>query len=123
MDYVKFFDDVLKLNPNVRFVGVYNRANGDVAYETQKGKVLLMGEEIKVGLKDAYEIWRRSLLYSEKFGSPIYAMTQHSKINRMFFPYGERAIILVSTEPDFDTAKISEDVIKLCTKYADPGDF
>jgi hypothetical protein len=62
MDYNKFCDEVLKINPKVRFTGVYTTANGSMYYKMQKGiQKIFTDEQTKDSLVHAYMRWKSRL--------------------------------------------------------------
>ena len=124
MDYHKFCDEILKLNPKVRFAGVYNTISSDVYYKMQKGiKKIFDEQQTKDSLIKGYARWKTRLHSSNLIGVPIYTMTKYPKINRLTMPCGKKAILMISTEPDLEPGGIIDDIHKLIEKYADPEDY
>ena len=124
MDYIKFCDEVLRLNPKVRFAGVYNIVNGGVNYKMQKGiKKIFTDEQTKDSLIHAYMRWKSRLRSSDLIGKPIYTMTKYPKVNRITLPCGGKALIMISTEPELEPSEIIDDVCKLREQYADPEGY
>jgi len=124
MDYNKFCSEVLKLNPKLRFTGVYSTTNGNVYFKMQKGiKKIFSDEQTKDSLVHGYMRWKSRLHASDLIGIPIYTMTKYPKINRVTLPCGGNAIIMISSEPDLDPSQIIDDVCKLREKFADPEDY
>ncbi len=124
MDYNKFCSEVLKLNPKLRFTGVYSTTNGNVYYKMQKGiKKIFSDEQTKDSLVHGYMRWKSRLHSSDLIGIPIYTMTKYPKINRVTLPCGGNAIIMISSEPDLDPSQIIDDVCKLREKFVDPEDY
>ena len=124
MDYGKFCDEILKLDPKIRFAGVYNTLSGGVYFKMQKGiKKIFDEEQTKDSLIHAYARWKTRLHFSDLIGKPIYTMTKYPKINRLTLPCGEKGILMISTEPDLEPSQIIDDVCKLREKYADPEGY
>ncbi|MEX0641031.1 MAG: hypothetical protein WD018_03160 [Nitrosopumilaceae archaeon] len=124
MDYIKFCEEILKLNPKVRFAGVYSTVNGGIYYKMQKGiKKIFTDEQTKDSLIHAYMRWKSRLHSSDLIGNPIYTMTKYPKLNRITLPCGGKALIMISTEADFEPTEIIDDVCKLREQYADPEGY
>ena len=45
MDFNKFCSEVLKLNPKIRFAGVYSTVNGNIWYKMQEGITKIFDDE------------------------------------------------------------------------------
>jgi hypothetical protein len=124
MDYDKFCGEVLKINPKIRFAGVYNTISGEIYYKMQEGiKKIFTDQQTKDSLIHGYARWKTRLHSSELIGIPIYTMTKYPKINRLTMTCGDKGIIMISTESDLEPSKIIDDVCKLREKYADPEDY
>ncbi len=59
MDYNKFCDEIVKVNPKVRYAGVYNTVSGD-GYEKAAKEIerLFTKEQTKKSLTQAYMRWK-----------------------------------------------------------------
>ncbi|MGI0076867.1 MAG: hypothetical protein ACREAU_05625 [Nitrosopumilaceae archaeon] len=124
MDYIKFCDEIIRLNPKVRFAGVYTIVNGGIYYKMQKGiKKIFTDEQTKDSLIHAYMRWKSRLHSSDLIGKPIYTMTKYPKLNRITLPCGGKALIMISTEPELEPSEIIDDVCKLREQYADPEGY
>ena len=124
MDYNKFCGEVLKINPKIRFAGVYNTISGEIYYKMQEGvKKIFTDQQTKDTLIHGYARWKTRLHSSEQIGTPIYTVTKYPKINRLTMPCGENGLLMLSTEPDLEPFQIIDDVCKLREKYQDPKDY
>ncbi len=124
MDFNKFCSEVLKLNPKVRFAGVYETVNGGVYYKMQKGiKKIFSDEQTKDSMIHGYMRWKSRLHASDLVGVPIYTLTKYPKMNRLTMPCGGKALFMISTEPDFELSEIIDDICKLREKYTDPEGY
>ena len=124
MDYLKFCDEILKLNSKVRFAGVYNTISSDVYYKMQKGvKKIFDEQQTKDSLIKGYARWKTRLHASDLIGTPIYTMTKYPKINRLTMPCGKKGLLMISTEPDLEPGEVVDSICKLIEKYVDPEDY
>ena len=120
MDYNKLCDEILKINPKIRFAGVYNTQINQVYYKMQKGITRYLDEEqTKGSLIKAYMRWKTRGALSDEIGEPIYSMTKYEKVSRATMQCGKDALLMVSTENELDINEILNDVIKLKEKHDD----
>ena len=120
MDYNSFCGEILKINPKVRYAGVYNTFSGDV-YEKSAKEIerLFTKEQTKKSLTQAYMRWKTRESFSDISGKPIFTMTKYEKINRMTMPCGKNAILMVSMQSDLDPQQIIGNISSLIEKYGD----
>ena len=111
VEYGKFFDKVLKLDENIRFVAVYD---GQLNAKFKEGiQRFFTDEEIKSSLSEAQNRWSFRKKMSFKIGEPKFAMAEYAKVNRITFPLGNGAVILVTTELGVDVSKLVDKVIEI----------
>ncbi len=124
MDFNKFCDEVLKINSKVRYAGVYSTVTGGVWYKMQEGITkIFTDEQTKDSMVHGYMRWKNRLHYADLIGKPIYTMTKYPKINRITFPCGDNALIMISTDPDLEIVEIVDEVCRLREKFEDPKDY
>jgi len=124
MDYNKFCAEILKINPKVRFAGVYETVHAGVYYKMQKGvNKIFDDEQTKDSMIHGYMRWKSRLHASDLIGIPIYTMTKYPKMNRVTLPCGGNALIMITTETDLEPSEILDDVCKLREKFVDPEDY
>ncbi len=110
-DCEKFFDEVLKLDENIRFAAIYD---GEYHAKLRDGiQRFFTDEEIKSSLTEAQNRWAFRKKMSLKIGAPIFAMTQYAKVNRITCPLDNDAVILVTTELDVDIDKLVDEIIEI----------
>jgi len=120
MDYNKFCEEIVKVNPKVRYAGVYNTMSGDVYEKTAKEiERLFTKEQTKKSLTQAYMRWKTRESFSNISGKPIFTMTKYEKINRMTMPCGKNTILLVSMQRELEPQTILPNVLELIEKYGD----
>ncbi len=114
-EYSEFFDDVLKLDKNIRLTAIHD---GRYRAKYQKGiEGYFEKEEIKSSLIEAQSGWDSRHKMSFKIGAPKFAMAQYGKINRITIPLGNEGVILVTTELDVDVNKLVEAIIEIRTRF------
>ena len=109
IDYGNFFDKVMELDPNIRFVATYDGQFNAKFREGVEG--YFKDEEIKSSLSKAQKRWDSRKQMGLKIGDPKYAMAQYGKVNRITIPLDNDGIILVTTEIDVDINKLVTEII------------
>ncbi len=124
MDYNSLNSDILKLNPKVRYAGIYQTGKVQMWEKIQKGITRLFDQEkTNDTLIHAYMRWRTRQHDSEIIGQPMYSITKYAKINRLTIPANNKALLMVNTESDLEIHEIVDDIIKLIGKYSDDPDY
>ena len=114
MDYQKLCNDILNLDPKVRFVGVCDNTG-----EIKKGglkdgiKSILTDDEIKKSNLISLERWRLHNTLADRIGKARYAMEEYEKVKQITMPLEDEHLLLISTEVNADHGKIIESTIKL----------
>ncbi len=120
MNYNKFCEEIVKLNPKVRYAGVYNTMSGDVYEKTAKEiERLFTKDQTKKSLTQAYMRWKTRESFANISGKPIFTMTKYEKINRMTMPCGKNTILLVSMQRELEPQTILPNILELIEKYGD----
>lgn len=101
MDYEKLCDEVLKIDPYIRFTGVLN-SKGDLLIEKNRDdKKLLNPEEVKMSIHYTFERWTRLQNLSYKFGKEKSSITEYEKVTLISLHLNGN-LFLLSTDPDAD---------------------
>ena len=111
----KFFDEVLRLDHNIRFVAIHD-GQFKAKYRTETVGYF-EDEEIKSSLSEAQNRWDSRKKLSFKIGDPKFAMAQYGKINRITIPLGNEGVILVTTELGVDIDKLVDGIIDARSKF------
>ena len=115
-DYTKFFDQVMKLDPNIRLVAIYD---GQFKAKLKDGiQRYFEDEEIKSTLSEAQKRWDSRNQMSLKVGDPKFAMAQYGKVNRITIPLDD-GVILMTTELDVDINELTDKVIETRVRFFD----
>ncbi len=116
IDYTKFFDQVMKLDPNIRLVAIYD---GQFKAKFRDGiQRYFKDEEIKSSLSEAQNRWASRKKRSFKNGEPKFAMAQYGKVNRVTIPLDD-GVILMTTELDVDINELTDKVIETRIRFLD----
>ena len=116
IDFTKFFDEVMKLDPNIRLVAIYD---GQFKAKFRDGiQRYFEDEEIKSTLSEAQKRWDSRKHMSLKVGDPKFAMAQYGKVNRITIPLDD-GVILMTTELDVDINELTDKVIETRIRFLD----
>jgi len=123
MDYSKLNDEVLKLNPKIRYSGVYSKRDGKIYEKTAKGVVRKLNQQqSNKSVIQAYMRWKNRAHFQDLIGECIYAMAKYQKVNRMTLGCGKDALLMISTEVDLEPHEIIGDIRKIIQKIlGDPN--
>ena len=114
-EYGEFFNQVLGLDQNIRFVAIHD-GQFKAKYRTETVGYF-EDEEIKSSLAEAQNRWDSRKKLSFKIGEPKFAMAQYGKINRITIPLGNEGVILVTTELGVDIDKLVDGIIDARSKF------
>ena len=124
MDYNSLNSDILKLNPKVRYAGIYQTGKVQMWEKIQKGITRLFDQEkTNDTLIHAYMRWRTRQHDSEIIGQPMYSITKYAKINRLTIPANSKALLMVNSEPELELHEVVGGIIELIKKYSDDPDY
>ncbi len=117
IDYGKFLDEALKINPNIRLVAIYD---GQFKAKVREGvQRYFEDNEIKETLSEAQNRWISRKKMSHRIGEPKYAMAQYGKVNRITISHGDNGVILMTTELDVEIDELVDKVIETRIRFLD----
>ena len=115
IEYGKFFDEVLRLDQNIRFVAIHD-GQFKAKYRIDTKGYFEEGE-IKSSLSEAQSRWDSRKKLSFKIGEPKFAMARYGKINRITIPLGNEGVILVTTELGVNIDKLVDGVVEARSRF------
>lgn len=114
MDYEKLCNDVLMLDPGVRFVAVYDsdmkRIAGGIRNDIES---YLPGELTQVSVDGAFARWNNRKNMRDWIGNPICAFAEYEKVKRFTFYLDKKRLLIVSAERRVDNEKITGKIFKV----------
>jgi len=114
-EYGKFFDEVMKLDKNIRYAAIYD---GHLNAKFRNGiQGYFKEEEIKSSMSESLDRWANRKKMSFKIGEPKFAMAQYGKVNRITISCGNKGVILVTTELDVDINELVDRIIEIRTRF------
>jgi uncharacterized protein DUF6659 len=109
-------DKIIKLDRNIRFVGIVNNRGEVIEGGFQQGIEPLLNET------DEQQMYVQSLshlttleAYNDRLGKVRYSITEHEKVTLMTFPLGD-GILCLSVNPWADMDKVRDRVMKVIKK-------
>lgn len=109
--YDELCEQVLALEPEVRFAGVANSKGELISGGTKENiEPMLSGEDVKMSIH--YALQKRDLYtnLAYKIGSERSSITEFEKVTMIGIPINSNDIFLISTEPRADYLKIIDHV-------------
>lgn len=105
-------DKIIKLDHNIRFVGIVNSKGEVIEGGFQQGVRPLLNETEEQQMY-IQSLWNLTTLesYSGRLGKVRYSITEHDKVTLMTFPLGN-GILCLSTTPKANTNKIRDKVMQ-----------
>lgn len=124
MDYNGLNKDILKINPKIRYSGVYYAGNVQLFEKVQKGVTRLFDtEQTQNTFIHSYMRWKSRQQAASVIGEPVYTITKYGKINRITMPCSPQGLLMVNTEPELDPNEIIDDIIELIKKHSDDPNY
>jgi hypothetical protein len=115
MDYGKLCNEILDLDPKIRYAGVCDDT-GETKFGGQREGVenLLSSEETKRSNLQALARWALRNTLSPRVGKGRYAMAEYEKVKRITIPLDDNShLLLVTTEVNADHSRIIQQILKL----------
>jgi len=116
MNYEKLCDEVLKINPRIRFTGVLDSKGDLIAEKSRVDAKLLSPEEVKMSIHYTYERWTRLQNLSYKFGKEKLAITEYENVVLISLHLNKN-LFLLSTDPNTDYTSIISKTNTLITNF------
>ena len=113
-DFGKLCEDILKLDPQIRFAGVCDDS-GEIKFGGHREGInnLLSADETKRSNLQAFARWGLRNSLAPKIGKGRYAMAEYEKIKRITIPLENDHLLLVTTEVEADHVKVIDSVINM----------
>lgn len=111
-----FCDKIIKLDRNIRFVGIVNSSGEVIEGGFQEGVEPLLNETEEQQMY-MQSLWNLNALesYRKRLGRVRYSVTEHEKVTLMTFPLGG-GILCLSVTPKGNANKIREKVMQAIRK-------
>lgn len=115
MDYQKLCQQVLNLDPRIRFAGILN-SKGDLSVsESRNDSSLLTNDEVKMSIHYTFERWSKVQNLEHRLGKEKATITEYEQVTLINLLV-EKNLLLISTEPNANYQEIISKVKKTITE-------
>lgn len=117
MEHCAFLTEVMKVDPTVRFVGVYNSNFEKIVDGVQPGVIPhLSRDEMQNSVRYDIRRWETYKMFHNQLGDSEYAMVKYDKAILLTFSLSEQKYLRVSIEPNTDYKLVIEQIQQLIKK-------
>jgi hypothetical protein len=117
MDFVKLCEDILTLDPMIRFVTVFDMKGTIVQSKHREGLTSILNKkESKKSINEILTSNKTHLELNNKYGKEGYSISVFEKIIRITTPLDKKHILYVTTDVDVDPFSIVKKLTKLLQK-------
>jgi hypothetical protein len=115
MNYEELGKKIMDLDPNVRFVTIFDTKEGKPVYSQHKQGVenLLSKEESKESLQLALNAWKTRAKLEPKIGKGKFVLAEYERIKRITIPMDENHLLYLTTEVSCDALNLVGNIKKL----------
>lgn len=118
MEHCEFLNTVLKIEPAIRFVGMYNDNFEKIVDGYQPGTIPHLSiAEMQNSVRYDIRRWETYKMFHSQLGDPKYAMVKYDKATLMTFSLNEGKFLRVSIEPTADYKILIDQIQDLINKY------
>ena len=119
MNYDKLCNDVLELDPLIRFAAVINPEGARVAGGYRNNiSSMLSPDEVNNSLHYAAKRWEARGTLAHRIGEAKYSITEYEKVKQLTIPVNKKDLLLISTETNSDHVKIVNSILELLEKLS-----
>ena len=117
MEYCEFLIEVLKIDPTVRFVGIYDDDYKKITDGFQADVLAhLSREEMQNSMRYDIKRWETYKMFHNQLGDTQFAMVKYDKAILLTFSFNQDEYLRVSIEPTADYTRIINQIQSLIMK-------
>ena len=115
MNYSEIGKNIMGIDPNVRFVTIFDTKEEKPVFSEHKSGVtnLLSKDESKESLQLAINAWKTRSKLAPKIGKGKYVLAEYEKIKRITMPLDDNHLLYITTEVGCDALNLIDKVKKL----------
>lgn len=118
MEHCEFLNNILKLDPTIRFAGLYNDDFQKIVDGFQPGTLPHLSiDEMENSVRYDIRRWETYKMFHSQLGEPEYAMVKYDKATLLTFALNEEKFLRVSVEPDTDYVILIKQIQDLIIKH------
>lgn len=122
MNFDKLYDDVMGIDPTIRYVAIQNNTGVKMYGGFRDGiKPILNEDELKMMHYYASQRWQTRKNIEHKLGETKYAMAEYGKLKRISFPIDEKHLLMITTEINTNHTSVIDRVLKLLQNSYNEG--
>ena len=120
MSYDKLCNDILELDPLIRFAAIINPEGARVSGGYRNNiSSMLSPDEVNNSLHYAAKRWEARGTLAHRIGEAKYSVTEYEKVKQLTIPVNKKDLLLISTETNSDHVKIVNSILELLENYKD----
>ncbi len=115
MEYENVGNQIMKMDPAVRFVTILDTTDEKVLYSEHRAGATnyLSKEESQDSLQLAINAWKTRSKLTSKIGKGKYVLAEYEKIKRVTMPLDESHLLYVTTDVECDALNLIDKIRKL----------
>ncbi len=117
MEHTKFLINILKMNPLIRFAGVYNENFEKLLEWFQPGTLPILSlDEMENSVRYDIRRWETYRLFEKQLGDSKFALVKYGNAILITFALIDNKFLRISTEPDVDYKKLIDEILEIISK-------
>ena len=115
MDYKNIGKDILYLDPNIRFVTIFDTTDGLILFSEHRPGVtnLLTAEQSKHSIQFSVSAWKIRSTLEKKIGKGKFVFAEYEKIKRITMPLDKNHLLYITTEVGCDALSLIDKIKKI----------
>ena len=118
MDYKNIGTDILYLDPNIRFVTIFDTTDGLILFSEHRPGVtnLLTAEQSKHSIQFSVSAWKIRSTLEKKIGKGKFVLAEYERIKRITMPLDKNHLLYITTEVGCDALSLIDKIKKIIDK-------
>ena len=118
MDYKNIGKDILYLDPNIRFVTIFDTTDGLILFSEHRPGVtnLLTAEQSKHSIQFSVSAWKIRSTLEKKIGKGKFVLAEYERIKRITMPLDKNHLLYITTEVGCDALSLIDKIKKIIDK-------
>ena len=118
MDYKNIGKDILYLDPNIRFVTIFDTTDGLILFSEHRPGVtnLLTAEQSKHSIQFSVSAWKIRSTLEKKIGKGKFVLAEYEIIKRITMPLDKNHLLYITTEVGCDALSLIDKIKKIIDK-------
>jgi hypothetical protein len=115
MDYKNIGKDILYLDPNIRFVTIFDTSDGLILFSEHRPGVtnLLTAEQSKHSIQFSVSAWKIRSTLEKKIGKGKFVLAEYERIKRITMPLDKNHLLYITTEVGCEALSLINKIKKI----------